>query len=169
MIVQRQQAGGNGDHRTAKQLQHPPHNPGGKVPTTAAKVDHNHQATTQDQLPPLEYLYLYVLMHQMNSQQEDLDGQEGGDPPQDFTTCMFCGYHDPQWTENDLDVHYWKDCPLLISCPSCAQIVEIAGLPEHLLDECDVKDSYVSCNVTGNALLLSVVVLIIDNVNHFKS
>mmetsp|Transcript_15235 Transcript_15235/g.22435 ORF Transcript_15235/g.22435 Transcript_15235/m.22435 type:complete len:120 (-) Transcript_15235:775-1134(-) len=80
----------------------------------------------------------------MNSQQEDFNDQEGGDPPQDFTSCMFCGFHDPQWTENDLDVHYWKDCPLLISCPSCAQIVEIAGLPEHLLDECDAKDSYVS-------------------------
>jgi hypothetical protein len=82
--------------------------------------------------------------------------------------------------ENDLDVHYWKDCPLLISCPSCAQIVEIgntyilihtniyilihtntyilihiyeiAGLPEHLLDECDSKDSYVPCEVTGLAI-----------------
>eukprot|EP01038_Epipyxis_sp_PR26KG_P010922 gene10922-14661_t len=54
------------------------------------------------------------------------------------------------WTENDLDIHYWKDCPiLLISCPSCAQIVEIAGLLEHLLDECNAKDSYVPCDVTG--------------------
>eukprot|EP00597_Dinobryon_sp_UTEXLB2267_P016523 CAMPEP_0201094330 /NCGR_PEP_ID=MMETSP0812-20130820/2657_1 /ASSEMBLY_ACC=CAM_ASM_000668 /TAXON_ID=98059 /ORGANISM="Dinobryon sp., Strain UTEXLB2267" /LENGTH=350 /DNA_ID=CAMNT_0047346849 /DNA_START=40 /DNA_END=1092 /DNA_ORIENTATION=+ len=128
----KQRQAGNGDHRTAKQLQHPPHNPGGKVPTTAAKVD--------------------PANHQMNSQQEDFNDQEGGDPPQDFTSCMFCGFHDPQWTENDLDVHYWKDCPLLISCPSCAQIVEIAGLPEHLLDECDAKDSYVSCNVTGLAI-----------------
>lgn len=76
-----------------------------------------------------------------------LQGQ--GDPPQDFTSCMFCGFANKKWTENDLDVHYWKDCALLISCPSCAQIVEIAGLPEHLLDECDAKDSYVPCNVTG--------------------
>ena len=76
--------------------------------------------------------------------------QGQGDAPQDFTSCMFCGFANKNWTENDLDVHYWKDCPLLISCPSCAQIVEIAGLPEHLLDECDAKDQYVPCNVTGS-------------------
>jgi centrosomal protein CEP104 len=74
------------------------------------------------------------------------NSMEGGD---DFTTCMFCGVSDKKWTENDLDVHYWKDCPLLISCPSCAQIVEIAGLPEHLLDECEAKDSYMPCDITG--------------------
>ena len=65
---------------------------------------------------------------------------------------MFCGARNPTWIENDLDVHYWKDCPLLISCPSCAQIVEIAGLPEHCLDECDARGSYVACDVTGLAI-----------------
>jgi centrosomal protein CEP104 len=68
---------------------------------------------------------------------------------------MFCGVHNALWTENDLDVHYWKDCPLLISCPSCAQIVEIAGLPEHQLDECDAKASYVPCDITGLAIRAS--------------
>jgi centrosomal protein CEP104 len=83
-------------------------------------------------------------------------GEADGDDAQDFTTCMFCQVHDKTWNENDLDVHYWKDCPLLISCPSCAQIVEIAGLPEHLLDECDEKDQYVPCDVTGKKTYLRI-------------
>ncbi|RYG94228.1 hypothetical protein EON65_57835 [archaeon] len=81
------------------------------------------------------------------------EGTDGGQAT-DFTSCMFCGEHNKAWTENDLDLHYWKDCPLLISCPSCAQIVEIAGLPEHLLDECDEKKNYVPCDVTGKALVV---------------
>lgn len=122
--------------RTDMSHQHPTQNPGGKVPTSSAKVaneaqgygDHKHH---MDHSP------------MKNGQHVDNGGQ------QDFTTCMFCGVHNVAWTENELDLHYWKDCPLLISCPSCAQIVEIAGLPEHLLDECDSKGKYVPCEVTG--------------------
>ena len=51
-----------------------------------------------------------------------------------------------------MDLHYWKDCALLSACPSCAQVVEIAGLPEHLLEECDAKDKYALCQVTGLAI-----------------
>ena len=29
------------------------------------------------------------------------------------------------------------------------QVVEVAGLPEHLLDECDKKANYLACDVTG--------------------
>lgn len=42
-----------------------------------------------------------------------------------------------------------QDCALLAPCPACAQVVEVAGLPEHLLDECDQKASFVPCDVTG--------------------
>ena len=45
-----------------------------------------------------------------------------------------------------------QDCALLAPCPACAQVVEVAGMPEHLLDECDQKDLYVSCDVTGKIL-----------------
>lgn len=72
-----------------------------------------------------------------------------GDENDDFTVCMFCGKTDKTWNEDGLDLHYWKECPLLSPCPACAQIVEIAGLPEHLLDECEHKDSYEPCEVTG--------------------
>ena len=67
----------------------------------------------------------------------------------DFTKCMFCEESNKGWNEDALDLHYWKDCPLLSPCPACAQVVEIAGLPEHLLDECEQKSNYVPCDVTG--------------------
>lgn len=120
--------------RVDKHLQHATHTPGGKVPTSAAKA--NRQSADDPK---------------MFQGAGSKDQPDGGDE-QDFTTCMFCQMHDKSWNENDLDVHYWKDCPLLISCPSCAQIVEIAGLPEHLLDECDEKDAYVPCDITGKNL-----------------
>lgn len=119
--------------RTDMSHQHATQMPGGKVPTSANKVQG--QANGYDAKPN-------------NAMMDRRDEQEVGGQ-QEFTTCMFCGVHNSKWNENDLDVHYWKDCPLLISCPSCAQIVEIAGLPEHLLDECDAKASYVPCEVTG--------------------
>jgi len=84
----------------------------------------------------------------------DKAGAGGANPdaPADFTTCMFCGATDKKWNEDALDLHYWKDCALLAPCPACAQVVEIAGLPEHLLDECDQKASYAPCEVTGLAI-----------------
>eukprot|EP01039_Chlorochromonas_danica_P000180 gene180-190_t len=122
--------------RTDMAHQHATHHPGGKVPTSSNKVQQQKEG------------------YPLNSPRKAVGGDpedEGGDP-QDFTSCMFCGVQNKSWQENDLDLHYWKDCPLLISCPSCAQIVEIAGLPEHLLDECDAKDSYVPCDITGLAI-----------------
>lgn len=114
--------------RTDHQLQHQPHSPAGKVNTTAAKA-----AKGKNTQP-----------------QGARDSVDTAADQQDFTSCMFCGMRNKGWTENDLDLHYWKECPLLISCPTCAQIVEIAGLPEHLLDECEHKQQFVPCDVTGN-------------------
>jgi centrosomal protein CEP104 len=70
----------------------------------------------------------------------------------DFTTCMFCGENNPIWDEEALDLHYWTDCPHLTACPACAQVVEIAGLPQHLLEECENKDNYRPCEKTGLAI-----------------
>lgn len=80
------------------------------------------------------------------------DPEPINNPPnaaQNFTTCMFCGASDKTWNEDALDLHFWKSCPLLTPCPACAQVVEIAGLPEHLLDECEHKIDYVPCDSTG--------------------
>jgi len=80
-----------------------------------------------------------------SSHENDVGGE-------DFTVCMFCGDTDKAWDEDAMDLHYWKDCPMLSACPSCSQVVEIAGLPEHLLEECDAKEKYALCQVTGLAI-----------------
>lgn len=57
--------------------------------------------------------------------------------------CVFCGKTDPAFTEDLLDKHFWKDCPMLSICSECGQVVEIAHLKEHLLEECEGKTKYV--------------------------
>lgn len=52
-------------------------------------------------------------------------------------TCQFCGREDPSFTPEGLDIHYWKDCPMLIQCQYCQQVIEIASLREHYLAECE--------------------------------
>ncbi|XP_021702895.1 centrosomal protein of 104 kDa isoform X1 [Aedes aegypti] len=58
--------------------------------------------------------------------------------------CPFCDWichGDPA----QLDKHYWKACPVLTKCPQCSQILEVAALSPHLINECEAKTSYVSC------------------------
>jgi hypothetical protein len=75
------------------------------------------------------------------------EGTPGG--ATSYTTCMFCNVHDPTWNEDGLDLHYWKDCTLLTQCPACSQVTEIAGLPQHLTQECEKKEEYEFDEVSG--------------------
>ncbi|XP_078498758.1 centrosomal protein of 104 kDa [Lissotriton helveticus] len=59
--------------------------------------------------------------------------------------CIFCGQRDESFTEEGLDLHYWKHCPMLKRCELCKQVVEIASLTDHLLTECDGKDGFGKC------------------------
>lgn len=68
------------------------------------------------------------------------DDGEGGDG-----TCQFCGGCGPGASEAQLDLHYFRDCPLLTTCAACTQVVEIATLSEHLLTECEKKGEYAPC------------------------
>ncbi|KAF8562548.1 Centrosomal protein, partial [Paragonimus westermani] len=62
-------------------------------------------------------------------------------------TCIFCGEHNEAFTEEGLDLHYWKDCQMLHRCVNCKQVVEIAGMVDHLLTECEAvpPGHYVRC------------------------
>ncbi|XP_067946532.1 centrosomal protein of 104 kDa-like [Watersipora subatra] len=60
-------------------------------------------------------------------------------------TCIFCNEQNDTFTEEGLDLHYWKSCPMLKRCSNCKQVVEIAGLTEHLLTECEAKGTYSKC------------------------
>lgn len=66
--------------------------------------------------------------------------------------CQFCGGCGPHATEAQLDLHYWQACPMLTACPRCQQIVEIATLQEHLLDECEHKAGVDPCDRCGDAV-----------------
>ncbi|KAM6116779.1 centrosomal protein of 104 kDa [Phoenicopterus ruber ruber] len=66
--------------------------------------------------------------------------------------CIFCGERDASFTEERLDLHYWKHCPMLTRCEHCKQMVEIASLTEHLLMDCDKKDSFGKCQRCSEAL-----------------
>ncbi|XP_023132028.2 centrosomal protein of 104 kDa isoform X1 [Amphiprion ocellaris] len=59
--------------------------------------------------------------------------------------CIFCGKKDESFTEDGLDLHYWKHCPMLRRCDECRQVVEIASLTEHLLGECENRSNFSQC------------------------
>ena len=61
-------------------------------------------------------------------------------------TCEFCGFYKPNITKDELNIHQYKDCPMLMQCNNCKQIIEISNLNNHLLNECDFKDKYIKCN-----------------------
>lgn len=53
------------------------------------------------------------------------------------TTCQFCGLQDPAFTNEAMDLHYWRECPMLTLCQHCQQVVEISSLRSHLCEECE--------------------------------
>ena len=58
------------------------------------------------------------------------------------STCIFCGEKDKSFTDKGFDMHYWKNCPMLKRCAHCKQVVETAGLTDHMWTECDAKDTF---------------------------
>lgn len=39
-----------------------------------------------------------------------------------FSICIFCGERNESFTEEGLDLHYWKHCPMLKRCTNCKQV-----------------------------------------------
>ncbi|XP_065791965.1 centrosomal protein of 104 kDa isoform X4 [Muntiacus reevesi] len=66
--------------------------------------------------------------------------------------CIFCGERNESFTEEGLDLHYWKHCLMLTRCEHCRQVVEISSLTEHLLTECDQKDGFGRCYRCSEAI-----------------
>ncbi|KAG5282726.1 hypothetical protein AALO_G00059200 [Alosa alosa] len=78
--------------------------------------------------------------------------------PQPATTshldnlCIFCGEKDESFTEEGLDLHYWKHCPMLKRCVQCRQVVEISSLTDHLLTECESRGVFMQCALCSEAI-----------------
>ncbi|KAM9685665.1 centrosomal protein of 104 kDa isoform 5-T6 [Trichechus inunguis] len=97
----------------------------------------------------------------MKPKNQDTQGRKA-DPPNAPETpdnhyldhlCIFCGERNESFTEEGLDLHYWKHCLMLTRCDYCKQVVEIASLTEHLLTECDRKDGFGKCYRCSEAVL----------------
>jgi centrosomal protein CEP104 len=67
-------------------------------------------------------------------------------------TCQFCGRHDPKFTDDLLDEHYARACPMLIACPLCQQVTEIPTLQQHLIGECNRATAVRQCPTCREAV-----------------
>ncbi|XP_046728141.1 centrosomal protein of 104 kDa isoform X2 [Silurus meridionalis] len=81
--------------------------------------------------------------------------KKGGQPIPNYldNLCIFCGEKDKSFTEEGLDLHYWKHCPMLCRCLQCRQVVEISSLTEHLLFECEHKADFTQCPHCSEAFI----------------
>uniref|UniRef100_A0A8D8T2D6 Centrosomal protein of 104 kDa n=1 Tax=Cacopsylla melanoneura TaxID=428564 RepID=A0A8D8T2D6_9HEMI len=61
--------------------------------------------------------------------------------------CIFCQIKSDQFTEEGLNIHYWKYCLMLMRCAHCQEVVEVMSLREHLLVECDAKKMFKKCEI----------------------
>ncbi|XP_066594183.1 centrosomal protein of 104 kDa [Prorops nasuta] len=66
--------------------------------------------------------------------------------------CIFCLSKGHLYSEEGLNIHYWRTCPMLTRCEACKQVVEISYLNSHLLSECDIRSSYVKCDTCKQAV-----------------
>ncbi|XP_069676060.1 centrosomal protein of 104 kDa isoform X2 [Periplaneta americana] len=73
------------------------------------------------------------------------------DAPDD-KMCIFCLSRADSFTEEGLNIHYWRSCPMLTRCTHCKQVVEIASLSQHLLEECEMRESYRKCEKCTEAV-----------------
>jgi len=67
-------------------------------------------------------------------------------PAQVLFQCSFCNKKDETFNEEGLDLHFWKECPMLCQCQFCDQVIEVSTLTEHLLTECASGVKFVKCN-----------------------
>lgn len=80
------------------------------------------------------------------------DGEDDDDESVDEYTCPFCGIVDDKFDSDRLDQHFWAECRMLTPCKMCGQVIEISGLNEHLLVECEMKKNHKECSRCGEAI-----------------
>uniref|UniRef100_A0A8D2AFH3 Centrosomal protein of 104 kDa n=1 Tax=Sciurus vulgaris TaxID=55149 RepID=A0A8D2AFH3_SCIVU len=117
----------------------------------------------QGQLAVLQEMQTQVQEKDSNASQpknQVLQGRKAAPPEAQETPgdhyldnlCIFCGERSESFTEEGLDLHYWKHCLMLTRCHHCRQVVEISSLTEHLLTECDKKDAFGKCHRCSEAV-----------------
>ncbi|XP_037790833.1 centrosomal protein of 104 kDa-like [Penaeus monodon] len=93
-------------------------------------------------------------LSRLNRSRSDLRVMEDEPSPGDSEdkTCIFCGAYDESFSDNGLDMHYWRACPMLTRCHYCRQVVEVASLTQHLLGECVASTQYRRCDRCSEAI-----------------
>ncbi|XP_066143045.1 centrosomal protein of 104 kDa isoform X2 [Euwallacea fornicatus] len=68
--------------------------------------------------------------------------------------CIFCGQPEKVilLTSNSMNSHYWRQCPMLVRCKHCSQVVEVATLTEHLMMECEKHETFKQCSQCTEAI-----------------
>ncbi len=89
---------------------------------------------------------------QMLSKEQENDYNMNNDDAEH--TCQFCGLFNPSFTSEQIDLHQYRECPMLIPCFKCKQIVEISGLNQHYLNECEQKKQFKQCSRCREAVLI---------------
>uniref|UniRef100_A0A0K8T2H0 Centrosomal protein n=1 Tax=Lygus hesperus TaxID=30085 RepID=A0A0K8T2H0_LYGHE len=79
--------------------------------------------------------------------------------------CIFCFQICDNFTEEGLNIHYWKYCPMLTRCIHCQEVLEATGIHKHLSKDCDYKDLYRTCERCGEAVVLDHYVQHVDSCN----
>ncbi|XP_071448433.1 centrosomal protein of 104 kDa [Hetaerina americana] len=61
--------------------------------------------------------------------------------------CVFCLERNKAFSaEEGLNLHYWRNCPMLTRCSHCRQVIEVSALSAHLIGECDAQQMYKQCS-----------------------
>ncbi|XP_063905541.1 centrosomal protein of 104 kDa isoform X1 [Zophobas morio] len=76
---------------------------------------------------------------------------------EDEKQCIFCNQSESSIlaVSNSMNSHYWRSCPMLVRCKECSQVVEVSMLTEHLLMECERRESYTQCSQCSEAVKIS--------------
>lgn len=56
-----------------------------------------------------------------------------------FSLCIFCGERSDSFTEEGLDLHYWKQCLMLTRCDYCKQVRRWARAGQAQAGELDAQ------------------------------
>jgi centrosomal protein CEP104 len=73
--------------------------------------------------------------------------QDTFEPTSIDQTCPFCKRNAPDLkSKQQMDEHYLVDCPMLLQCKHCSQVVEIKNITSHYLHDCSNKANMAQCS-----------------------
>ncbi|KAH9254664.1 hypothetical protein BASA81_007431 [Batrachochytrium salamandrivorans] len=111
----------------------------------------------QDALPRAQQVaqYTTALQAMASSAPATLPQPSSPSSSASSSLCVFCnkaGFT----SEDELDLHMWKDCAVLSACPHCNQVIEVSKLNDHLLKECEHRGNHRACPRCHEAIAVAL-------------